>query len=199
MLANPASLWCIDTYFNALNGDGYGTKMSAPSQNVTLAESQSYVFNPTNPGSAFDDGVEHRLHVRRRATDNAEHFGGGRLVLQGLPQFGIALLDLLEQSYVLDRDHRLVGEGLEKGDLLFRERTNLFTANYNCPYRNALAKQRSGKERPSTGALRKRCKFRELLLDLACDVMNVQRLPVNYRSAGWSVSINGYVFLRQQN
>ena len=45
-----------------------------------------------------------------------------RLMLQGLAQFGVALAEFLEQPHVLDGDHRLVGEGLEKRDLLVGER-----------------------------------------------------------------------------
>ena len=57
-----------------------------------VAESQHHVINPTNPGGALDDGIEHRLHVRRRAADDAEHLGRCRLMLQRLAQFCIALL-----------------------------------------------------------------------------------------------------------
>ena len=39
------------------------------------------------PARALDDGVEHRLHVGRRAADDAEHLGGRRLMLQRLAQF----------------------------------------------------------------------------------------------------------------
>src|SRR5262249_17703236 len=54
------------------------------------------------------------------------------LMFQGFPQFCVALLDLLEQSHVLDGDDRLISEGLEKGDLLFRERLDHGTTNdYN--------------------------------------------------------------------
>ena len=89
MLAHPAILWLINTDFDACNG--YGTKMSPRNHSVTLVESQHHVINPTNPGGALDDGVEHRLHVSRRAADDAEHLGRRRLMLQGLAQFCVAL------------------------------------------------------------------------------------------------------------
>ncbi len=56
--------------------------MSPRNHSVALAESQHHVINPTNPRRALDDGVEHRLHVRRRAADDAEHLGRCRLMLQ---------------------------------------------------------------------------------------------------------------------
>ena len=84
-------------------------------------ESQQHVIDPTNPRGALDDSVEHRLHVRGRAADDAEHLGGCRLMLQGLPQFCIALLQFFEQPHVLDGDDGLVGEGLEQLDLFLEK------------------------------------------------------------------------------
>ena len=57
------------------------------------------------------DLLEHRLRVGHRAADHAQHFGRRGLLLE-------RLLRLVEQAHVLDRDHRLVGEGLQQGDLL---------------------------------------------------------------------------------
>ena len=103
--------------------------MSPRNHNVPLAESQHHVIDPTNPRGALDDGVKDRLHVRRRAADDAEHLGRCRLMLQGLAQFCIAFLQFFEQPDVLDGDDGLVGEGFEKSDLLIGERTNLRAAN----------------------------------------------------------------------
>ena len=140
MLAHPAKLWLINTDLDAANG--YGTKMSPRNHHVALAESQQHVIDPTNPSGALDDGVEHRLHVRRRAADDAEHLGRRRLMLQRLAQFRVAFLQFLEQPHVLDGDHRLIGKGFEKRDLLVRERTNLRAANMNRSDRNPFAQQR---------------------------------------------------------
>ena len=107
--------------------------MSPHNHIVPLAESQHHIINPTNPCRALDDGVKHRLHVRGRAADDAEHLGRCRLMLQGLAQFRVAFLDLFEQSHVLDGDYRLVGEGFEKSDLLFRERSNFRATNKIAP------------------------------------------------------------------
>ena len=112
MLAYPAELWLINTDLDAANG--YGTKMSTRNHSVSLAESQHHIINPTNPRGALDDGVEDRLHVRRRAADDAEHLGRCRLMLQSLAQFCVALLQFFKQPHVLDRDHGLVSEGLRE-------------------------------------------------------------------------------------
>ena len=106
------------------------------------AKSQHHIIDPANPRRALDDGVEHRLHVRRRAADDAEHLGRRRLMLQSFAQFRVALAEFVEQPHVFDGDDRLVGEGFKKSDLFVRERTNFGAANKDGPNRNSLAKQR---------------------------------------------------------
>ena len=91
--------------------------MSPPNHIVPLLESQRHVINPTNPRGALDYGVEDRLHIRGRAADDAEHLGGCRLMLQGLAQFCVALLDFLEESDVLDGDYGLRSKGFQQSDL----------------------------------------------------------------------------------
>src|SRR5215470_1539487 len=68
MLTHPLKKWLINTDLNASNG--YRTKMSLRSQNVSVAEPQHHIINSTNPCSAFDDSIKHRLHVRRRAAND---------------------------------------------------------------------------------------------------------------------------------
>ena len=117
--------YCGSSILISKRRNGYGTEMSPRNHSVTLAESQHHVINPTNPRGAFDDGIKDRLHVRGRAADDAEHLCRRRLMLQGLAQFCVALLDLLEQPHVLDGDDGLVGKGLEKCDLFLRKGTDL--------------------------------------------------------------------------
>src|SRR5262249_6262188 len=110
MLACPANLWLINRY-HATNG--YGAKMSPRNQSVALTESQLHVIDPTNPSSALNDGVEDRLHVRRRAADDAQHFRRRSLMLESLAQFRIAFLNFFEQADVLNRDDSLRSKGFE--------------------------------------------------------------------------------------
>ena len=156
MLAHPAKLWLINTDLDAANG--YGTKMSPRNHSVPLAESQHHVINPTNPRGALDDGVEHRLHVRRRAADDAEHLGRRRLMLQRLAQFRVALLKFLEQSDVLDGDNRLVGEGFKQFDLLVGERPDLRSADDDRPDSEYL---RAVAERPAPVRIPRLFKLRQ--------------------------------------
>ena len=115
--------------------------MSARNHTVPLVESQCYVIDPTNPGGALDDRIEDRLHVCWRAADNAEHLRRRRLMLQRFAQFCVALAEFLEQSHVLNGDHRLVGESFEESDLLVGEWTDFRSADMNRSDREPFAKQ----------------------------------------------------------
>jgi hypothetical protein len=125
-------------------GNNYRTKMSLCSYHIALAESQNYVINTANPRGALDNGIEDRLHIGGWTADDAEHLGSRRLMLQGFTQFRVALLDFLKQSYILDGDNGLVGEGLQKGNLSFWKRTNFLSTNVNNTYWRAFAEQRRG-------------------------------------------------------
>src|SRR5262245_9480298 len=112
MLAHPAEIRLNGSNPLAATWYGYGTKMSPRNHAILVAESQQHVVSSTDPSGALDNGIEHRLHVSRRAADDAEHLSGCRLMLQGLAQFRVALLQFLEESDVLDGDDRLVRKGL---------------------------------------------------------------------------------------
>ena len=75
--------------------------------------------------SAADDGVEGRLRVGRRVTDDLENFRRRRLLLQRFAQVIRALTQLIEQPRILDGDNGLRGEVLDQLDLLLVERPHL--------------------------------------------------------------------------
>src|SRR4029453_2403730 len=136
MLAHPGKPWVVNIDLGAASG--YGTKMSPHNHGIPLPESQHHVINPTNSGGALDNRVKHRLHVRGRAADDAEHFGCRRLMLQGLPQFRVACFEFLEQPDVLNRDHRLVRKGGNQFNLPICERPNFAASNQNYAYQATL-------------------------------------------------------------
>src|SRR5262249_22490313 len=63
VLKHPAKLWLINADLNADDG-GDKAKMSPGNYSVSFPQPQHHIINPTNPRGAFDNGVEHRLHVR---------------------------------------------------------------------------------------------------------------------------------------
>src|SRR5215831_1559606 len=123
MFAHPANPWLINTNLGLPNGDG--AKMSPQNRSAPFVEPQHYIIDPANLCCTLYNGIEDRLHVGRRATDDAEYLGCGCLMLQGFPQFCVALLNLLEQPHVLDRNYSLVSKCLQKRDLLLGERAHL--------------------------------------------------------------------------
>src|SRR5262245_52183340 len=95
--------------------------MGTRNHHLVLAESQRNVIDPTYFCGALHNGIEHGLHVGRRAADDTEHFRCCRLMLQSLAQFCVTLLDLLEQPYVFDGNDSLVSESFDKRDLFVCE------------------------------------------------------------------------------
>ena len=84
---------------------------------------------------------------------DSQHLAGRRLLLQRLGQLAVARLHLLEQAGVLDRDHRLVGEGLQQLDLLVAERPHLGAAydeRADAPRPPASAARRESSDGPTS-------------------------------------------------
>ncbi len=89
------------------------------------------------PRGGADQGVQHGSQVEGGAADRLEHIGGGGLARQ-------RLLRLVEQPRVLDRDHRLVGEGLEQRMFLGRKRPDRESHHGQHADASALPHQRHG-------------------------------------------------------
>ena len=68
--------------------------MSARNHRIAFNESHHNVIDAANSRRTLDDGVEHRLHVRRRAADDAQHLGRCRLMLQRFGELTFAILRL---------------------------------------------------------------------------------------------------------
>src|SRR5262245_53526186 len=79
-----------------------------------VEEKQPGPLSVAEASGVIEDRLEHRLNIGRRAGNHAEDLAGRRKV-------AIAGLQLLEQAYILDRNDRLVREGLEQLDLLRRK------------------------------------------------------------------------------
>ena len=73
------------------------------------------------PHAALHDGVKHGLQVVSELLMTSSTSRCRGLLLQRLSEIVGALAQLVQQPRVLDRDHRLVGEGLNQLDLGVRE------------------------------------------------------------------------------
>jgi hypothetical protein len=69
-------------------------------------------------------------------------------LLERLGQLSVPRLQLREQAHVFDRDHCLVGEGLEQSDLTVGERSGRAARHGHRPNRPTIAKQRDGDDAP---------------------------------------------------
>ena len=77
----------------------------------------------------------------RASVDHLQHLGGRGLLFQRLPLFG-------QQPRVLDRDHRLIGEGADKFDLPVGERLDPLAREHDDSDRFTLAQQRHAERGP---------------------------------------------------
>ena len=92
-----------------------------------------------------DDGVERGAQLMAHAGEKL------RLVLARELQLPALVLDLVEQPHVLDRDHRLVGEGGRKPDLLIGEGSDLQTLQDQHADGDQFPQQRKGKNASRSG------------------------------------------------
>ena len=85
------------------------------------------------------------LNLGRRAADDVEHVARRGLVFERLRQLRGPRLHLLEQPDVVDRDHRLVGEGGHKLDLLVGERPHFRARENDHAEERPFAQERDAK------------------------------------------------------
>src|SRR5262245_2724083 len=87
---------------------------------------------PEQAQGAVGDYFEYGLDVGLRLADDAQDLGGGRLLLQGL-------FCLVEESDILNRDDRLVGEGSKQRNLLVSEWFRFSTSDHDRSQRAAFS------------------------------------------------------------
>ncbi len=83
----------------------------------TVEHHQRTLGRATEVVRLLENRVEHRRQIAGRGVDHLQHLGGCGLLIQRLTLLG-------QQPGILDRDHRLVGEGGNKFDLTVGERLN---------------------------------------------------------------------------
>ena len=93
------------------------------------------------PHRLFQHRVEHRRQIAGRGVDHLQHLGGRGLLFQRLALLG-------HQPRVLDRDHRLIGEGADKFDLPVGERLDPLAREHDDADRLAFAQQRHAERGP---------------------------------------------------
>ena len=107
---------------------------------LTVDAKDHRIVGVTQPRGIFRNNIQHRLDIGRRTGDHAQNLARRGLLLQCFGEVTIARLLLVNKPRVLDRDHRLIGEGFKQFDLPVRERTDLSSANMNSADGHAFAK-----------------------------------------------------------
>ena len=110
--------------------------------------------------------------------------GRGGLLLQGVRQLTVALLQLIEEPGALHRDSGLVGERLQQGNLAGAEWANLHAHGGNRAHHLLIANERCDHARPVAELRLQLPAKRKLLLGDACIIVELDRLTVQDRSAG---------------
>src|SRR4029077_2344748 len=93
-------------------------------------------------------------------------------------QFCVTRLQLCKQPHVLNGNHCLVSEGLEKRDLLLRERTDLCPSDKNDPDCYSLSQQRRCQGRASASHWLDVSTSGKFALHFYAYIMDVDRLSV---------------------
>ena len=129
-----------------------------------------------------DDSRQHGFEVESGADYLADFAEGFELAYRAC-QFVGSLIQFFEQADVLDGDHGLVGEGFEQCDLLFCKRADLGAANNDRADRDAFAQERVARTVRVPLMLHACLDSGNSCLDFAPHVVNMDRLPVEYRPA----------------
>ncbi len=144
-------------------------------QLVVVTNPEQSSLRLTERSRAGDDPFEYHREFSRIRTDEPQHFARCRLELERLGKFGVAFLDLGEQPGVVDRDGRLVGEGLQQRQLDVGEPPRCHPDEGDCPEHIAAVRQREGELTPGAGSAN--LGLRVLVGRDVVPISDVQRLP----------------------
>ena len=100
-----------------------------------------------------EDGVEHGIKLAQRVRYDPQHLRRRRLLLERFGKLARALLLGLEQSRVLDGDHRLGGEILDHLDLLVGEGADLLPVDGDGADQLSVADHGHGRDCARAGLL----------------------------------------------
>src|SRR6516165_7677766 len=106
--------------------DIVGPDVVGPHQVVfaVLQLEEKGMFRLAQARRCLQDCINDWLQLVGRARDDVQHVADRRLIFERFLHLARARLHLVEESRILDRDYRLVGEGLQQCDLLVTERLN---------------------------------------------------------------------------
>ena len=116
-------------------------------KHVAVLDGNPAAVAVAQPRGGLQQRVEHRMQVEGRAADDLQHVARRGLVFERFLQIAGALVQLGEQPNRFDRDHRLIGKGLQQLDLRIRKRLDMRSRDGNGPQRDAVAQHRDRQRR----------------------------------------------------
>ena len=125
----------------AFGESGRDAQQRHPFDAFAIVRQERAERRPAQPHRPLQHRIEHRCQIARRRVDHLQHLGGRGLLFQRLALFG-------DQPCVLDRDHRLIGEGADKLDLPVGERFDPLAREHDHPDHLAFAQQRHAERGP---------------------------------------------------
>ena len=112
---------------------------------LAVAGGKMSVFGATEPRRGIDERVENRLQIECRAADDFQHVAGRGLAFEQFLQIARAFAQFGQEPRVLDRDDRVVGEGVHQLDLPLAERLDPVASEKQHTDRLAIAQERDSK------------------------------------------------------
>src|SRR6516164_6263661 len=122
-------------------------------QHVVAPTEHIRLVGATQARRGFNQRIENRLEVDRRAADDLEHITSRGELINRTREFGLAVAQLVEQARILDGDDRLVGEAGGELDLFARKRIDACALNDEYADQRVLAQQRNAEHRAKAGEL----------------------------------------------
>ena len=110
-------------------------------QTIPVAQQDHPLRRVAQLPHGIDERLEDGVEIERRAADDLEHVRRRRLLREQFLEVARASLHLVEQPRVLDRDHRLIGEGFEQGHVVGIERAGLLAGDADVSGRRASLHQ----------------------------------------------------------
>ena len=142
--------------------------------------------------------AEHRVEdwneIPGGAADHAQHFGCRGLLFERLRQLLCPCLHLVEQPDIFDRDHGLIGEGLQQRDLLFGERIHFGAAKRDRSNTLTFAQQRHAQNGSIAQTAGQLSRFRKVSAFGGEHVVQVYRHPFDDRPPCDPIAANGPFF-----
>ncbi len=158
--------------------------VGGPAKVIAFSRENGRVVGSAESGGVLDHSVQDGLNFRGRAADHAQDLPRRRLLLQRFAQPGVARLELPGQPRVLERDRRLVGEGLEEGDLVSGEGTDGGAQDHEGAHGPPALDQRSGEHCAQPGRPLEARGVPVLALRGHLQVAHVNGPPIDHRTTG---------------